>query len=72
MIVCAKYQRHCAEYLRLQEIAVAEWCEADNFSDVCRAWGRLGGRICYHRHGSEHYRRMGKRSGAVRRRTSST
>jgi hypothetical protein len=49
--MCAKRQRRCAALLALREEALQEWIVAETYSDVCRAWGRLGGRVTLHRYG---------------------
>jgi hypothetical protein len=56
-----KYQRRCPALLQLREEAVAEWTGAETYSDVCRVWGRLGGRVTLHRYGREHYRTLARR-----------
>ena len=68
MIVCAKYRRRCPELLALREAALEEWCRAETYPQVCRAWGRLGGLVTAHRYGREHYRELGRRSALARRR----
>jgi hypothetical protein len=60
--MCAKRQRRCPELLRLRDAALMEWCSAETYSDVCRAWGRLGGRVTLHRYGREHFAMMAKAS----------
>lgn len=62
--MCQKHQHHCDEYCKLREEAVSEWCEADSLSGVLATWGRMGGRVTLHRHGKEHYQRIG-RMGAL-------
>jgi hypothetical protein len=32
-----------------------EWSAAETYSDVCRAWGRLGGLVTLHRYGPGHF-----------------
>lgn len=56
--MCAKYQRRCPELLAIREEAWAEWCVAETFEEVCRTWGRLGGRTTLHRYGRAHFRRL--------------
>ena len=41
---------------------------AADYSEICAFWGRLGGRETLRRHGREHFRRLGRRSGEARRR----
>ena len=53
--MCAKRQRRCAELLQIRHEAVMEWADAATFEEVCRAWGRLGGRVTLHRYGPEHF-----------------
>ena len=60
--MCAKYQRRCAVLLQLREEALQEWMVAETYSDVCRAWGRLGGRVTLHRYGREHFAALAKAS----------
>jgi hypothetical protein len=62
--LCAKRQRRCPELLRLRAAALMEWCAAETYSDVCRAWGRLGGLTTAHRYGSEHFAALAKASRA--------
>jgi hypothetical protein len=59
--VCAKYKRRCPELLRLRDDALMEWCQAETYSDVCRAWGRLGGRTTLHRYGRSHFSELAQR-----------
>ena len=54
-IMCAKYQRRCAALQQMREEALEEWCRAETYSAVCRAWGRLGGRVTLHRYGRGHF-----------------
>ena len=69
LIVCRKKrQRRCPELVALREAALEEWCRAVTLGDVRAAWGRLGGLTTLHRHGREQFARMGRRSGAARRR----
>ena len=68
--MCVKHRTrwsHCDEWHALRDAATAEWCKAHSLHDIVVAWGRLGDLVCYHRHGSEHYAEMGRRSGLVRR-----
>jgi hypothetical protein len=53
--MCAKRQRRCAVLLKVREEALKEWTVAETYSDVCRAWGRLGGRTTLHRYGRQHF-----------------
>ena len=66
--MCCKNERRCPSLLQLRDEALAEWCRAETYSDVCRAWGRLGGRVTLHRYGSEHFTQLAKlrRRAAVR------
>lgn len=57
--MCQKRRRRCAELLAIREAAVMEWAAAETFEDVCRAWGRLGGRVTLHRYGPRHFARIG-------------
>ncbi|MDP8951049.1 MAG: hypothetical protein M3N18_02230 [Actinomycetota bacterium] len=66
--MCRKRQRRCPELVALREAALEEWCRAETFPQVCRAWGRLGGLTTLHRHGAEHFSRMGRRSALARQR----
>ena len=59
--MCAKYQRRCAELLAIREEALEEWSGAETYSAVCRAWGRLGGRVTLHRYGREHFSELARR-----------
>ena len=65
--VCAKRRRRCPELLAIREEALAEWCRAETYPQVCSAWGRLGGRVTLHRYGRDHFAEMGRRSGMARR-----
>jgi hypothetical protein len=56
-----KYQRRCAALLEIREEALQEWCRAETYSDVCRAWGRLGGRVTLHRYGPAHFSELARR-----------
>jgi hypothetical protein len=58
--MCAKYQRRCSALLAIREEAFQEWTRAESYSDVCRAWGRLGGRVTLHRYGQEHFSELAK------------
>jgi hypothetical protein len=60
--MCAKYQRRCAVLLQLREEALQEWIEAETYSDVCQAWGRLGGRVTLHRYGRQHFQALARAS----------
>jgi hypothetical protein len=61
-IMCAKRQRRCAVLLALREEPLQEWIVAETYSDVCRAWGRLGGRTTLHRYGRGHFSELAKAS----------
>jgi hypothetical protein len=63
-IMCAKYQRRCAVLLQIREEALQEWIVAETYSDVCGAWGRLGGRVTLHRYGRSHFSELAKASRA--------
>ena len=65
--MCAKRQRHCREYEGFRQAAYAEWAGAETLAAVRASWGRFGGLVTMHRHGREHYRELGRRSGLVRR-----
>ena len=54
----------CVSALALREEALEEWTRAETFSQVRSAWGRLGGRVTFHRYGSEHFREMARRRHA--------
>jgi hypothetical protein len=60
--VCQKRHRRCAVLLQLREEALEEWIRAETYSDVCRAWGRLGGRTTLHRFGRRHFSELAKAS----------
>jgi hypothetical protein len=60
--MCQKRQRRCPALLAIREAALEEWIVAETYSDVCRAWGRLGGRVTLHRYGSEHFAALAKAS----------
>ena len=62
--MCAKRQRRCPALLAIREEALQEWIVAETFSDVCRAWGRLGGRTTLHRRGSAWFRELALRRWA--------
>jgi hypothetical protein len=53
--MCQKRQRRCPALLQIREDALQEWTKAETFADVCRAWGRLGGRVTLHRYGAGHF-----------------
>ena len=59
--MCAKRQRRCLALLQLREEALEEWTVAETFTDVCRAWARLGGRTTLHRYGRGHFRELARR-----------
>ncbi len=59
--MCAKRQRHCAEYLSYREQAYEEWTVAEELEDVRRAWGRFGGRVTRHRYGPKFYRELARK-----------
>ena len=63
--MCAKRQRRCAVLLQIREEAVEEWTRAETFEEVCRAWGRLGGRVTLHRYGREHFSELARRRRAA-------
>jgi hypothetical protein len=64
--MCAKRQRRCAVLLQIREEALQEWIVAETYSDVCRVWGRLGGRVTLHRYGPPHFAELARRQrGAV-------
>ena len=56
-----KRQRRCAVLLQIREEALEEWTRAETYSDVCRAWGRLGGRVTLHRFGRGHFSELARR-----------
>jgi hypothetical protein len=60
--MCAKGKRRCPALLAIREEALQEWILAETYSDVCRAWGRLGGRVTLHRYGHEHFAMLAKAS----------
>jgi hypothetical protein len=62
--MCQKRRRRCAVALQLREEALREWIAAETYFDVCRAWGRLGGRVTLHRYGREHFSELAKASRA--------
>ena len=64
--MCQKRQHRCAVVLQLRDEALREWAGAETYSDVCRAWGRLGGLVTLHRYGSEHFAQLARRRAAVR------
>jgi hypothetical protein len=59
--MCAKHQRSGAVLLQIREEALEEWTRAQTYSDVCRAWGRLGGRVTLHRFGRGHFAELARR-----------
>jgi len=59
--MCAKRQRRCAVLLAIREEAFEEWTRAETYSDVCRAWGRLGGLTTAHRYGRAHFAALARR-----------
>jgi hypothetical protein len=61
--MCRKYERRCAAMLQLRAEALAEWTVAESYSDVCRAWGRLGGRVTLHRYERPHFAEIARRRG---------
>lgn len=63
--MCAKRQRRCPVLLEIREQALAEWIVAETYSDVCRAWGRLGGRVTLHRYGPRHFSELARRRRAA-------
>jgi precorrin-6x reductase len=60
--MCTKHQIRCVVLLQIREEALQEWSRAATYSDVCRAWGRLGGRVTLHRYGREHFAMLAKAS----------
>ena len=63
--MCQKRQRRCAALLAIREEALQEWIVAETYSDVCRAWGRLGGRVTLHRYGRQHFAELARRRRRV-------
>jgi hypothetical protein len=59
--MCQKRQRRCAVALQLRADALMERCAAETYSEVCRAWGRLGGKVTAHRYGPEHFAALARR-----------
>jgi hypothetical protein len=59
--MCRKHARRCAVLLAIREEALQEWVLAETYSDVCRAWGRLGGLTTAHRYGRGHYSQLARR-----------
>jgi hypothetical protein len=59
--MCQKRQRRCLAALQLREEALEEWTTAETYSEVCRAWGRLGGRVTLHRYGRGHFSELAHR-----------
>lgn len=59
--MCAKYPRRCPALLAMREEALQEWCLAETYSDVCRAWGRLGGKPTLHRRGRAWFSELARR-----------
>ena len=59
--MCQKHGRRCDALLEIREEALAEWTGAETYSDVCRAWGRLGGRVTLHRYGRGHFAELARR-----------
>lgn len=55
--------QRCAKYEECKEAAVSEWCYAMTQESVLAAWGRFGGLVTSHRHGREHYQRIGAKGG---------
>ena len=64
--MCCKNERRCSALLEIREAALREWCRAETYSDVCRAWGRLGGRVTLHRYGRGHFAQIARRRAPVR------
>ena len=60
--MCQKRQRRCAVALQLREEALEEWTRAETLHAVRVAWGRLGGRVTFHRYGREHFSELAKAS----------
>jgi len=52
--------------LAIREEAVMEWATAETLEEVCRAWGRLGGRATLHRYGPEHFAALARRRRVAR------
>jgi hypothetical protein len=63
--MCAKYQRRCAVLLQIREEALQEWIVGETYSDVCPAWGKLGGRVTLHRYGRDHFAELARRGRRV-------
>ena len=59
--MCQKRQHRCAVALQLRDEALREWAGAETYSDVCRAWGRLGGKVTLHRYGRGHFSELARR-----------
>jgi hypothetical protein len=59
--VCQKRKRRCPTLLAIREAALKEWIVAETYSDVCRAWGHLGGLTTAHRYGGEWFRELALR-----------
>jgi hypothetical protein len=64
--MCQKRQRRCPVLLAIREEAVMEWATAETLEEVCRAWGRLGGRATLHRYGPEHFAALARRRRVAR------
>ncbi len=58
--MCKKRQRRCPVLLEIRDQALQEWIVAETYSDVCRAWGRLGGLTTAHRYGRDHFSELAK------------
>ena len=63
LAICQKHERRCPVLLQMRDEALAEWCGAETYSDVCRAWGRLGGRVTLHRYGRRHFAEIARQRG---------
>ena len=55
----------CQMNYQRREEALQEWIVAETYSDVCRAWGRLGGRVTLHRYGRGHFAEIARRRRAA-------
>jgi len=47
--------------LQIREETLQEWIGAETYSDVCRAWGRLGARVTLHRYGRDYFAELARR-----------
>jgi hypothetical protein len=64
VILCQKGRRRCPALLAIREEAVQEWIRAETLHDVRACWGRLGGRVTFHRYGPQHFSELAKASRA--------